>query len=56
MTPTAQGIATGLGVLHSAVPDVFDTLMRASRRDVGTMVIFPARNDSWIVGAAGRRF
>lgn len=78
---TAQVIGTGPTVRHSAMPEVFETLMYAARRElfittpyyvpdesmqaalcasarrgVATTVIFPARNDSWIVGAASRSY
>lgn len=78
---TAQVIGTGPTVRHSAMPEVFETLMYAARRElfittpyyvpdesmqaalcasarrgVKTSIIFPARNDSWIVGAASRSY
>ena len=78
---TAQVIGTGTTVRHSAMPEVFETLMYAARREllittpyyvpdesmqaalcasarrgVKTTIIFPARNDSWIVGAASRSY
>jgi Phosphatidylserine/phosphatidylglycerophosphate/cardiolipin synthases and related enzymes len=78
---TAQVIGTGPTVRYSAMPEVFETLMYAARRElvittpyyvpdeaiqaalcasarrgVVTTVIFPARNDSWIVGAASRSY
>ena len=78
---TAQVIGTGPTVRHSAMPEVFETLMYAARRElfittpyyvpdesmqaalcasarrgVKTTIIFPARNDSWIVGAASRSY
>jgi cardiolipin synthase len=78
---TAQVIGTGPTVRHSAMPEVFETLMYAARRElfittpyyvpdesmqaalcasarrgVVTTIIFPARNDSWIVGAASRSY
>ena len=78
---TAQVIGTGPTIRHSAMPEVFETLMYAARRElfittpyyipdesmqsalcasarrgVATTVIFPARNDSWIVGAASRSY
>ena len=78
---TAQVIGTGPTVRHSAMPEVFETLMYAARRElfittpyyvpdesmqaalcasarrgVETTIIFPARNDSWIVGAASRSY
>lgn len=77
----AQVIGTGPTVRHSAMPEVFETLMYAARRElfittpyyvpdesmqnalcscarrgVETSIIFPARNDSWIVGAASRSY
>ena len=78
---TAQVIGTGPTVRYSAMPEVFETLMYAARRElvittpyyvpdeaiqaalcasarrgVETTVVFPARNDSWIVGAASRSY
>lgn len=78
---TAQVIGTGPTIRHSAMPEVFENLMFAARRElfittpyyvpdeamqtalcacarrgVATTVIFPARNDSWIVGAASRSY
>ncbi len=78
---TAQVIGTGPTVRYTAMPEVFETLMHAARRElrittpyyvpnealqaalcacarrgVATTVIFPARNDSWIVGAASRSY
>jgi cardiolipin synthase len=78
---TAQVIGTGPTVRYSAMPEVFETLMYAARRElvittpyyvpdeamqaslcasarrgVATSVIFPSRNDSWIVGAASRSY
>jgi cardiolipin synthase len=78
---TAQVIGTGPTARHSAMPEVFETLMYAARhellittpyyvpdesmqaalcasarRGVKTTIIFPARNDSWIVGAASRSY
>jgi cardiolipin synthase len=78
---TAQVIGSGPTVRHSAMPEVFETLMYAARREltittpyyvpdeamqgalcacarrgVATTIIFPARNDSWIVGAASRSY
>jgi cardiolipin synthase A/B len=78
---TAQVIGTGPTVRYSAMPEVFETLMYAARRElfittpyyvpdeamqaalcasarrgVTTTIIFPARNDSWIVGAASRSY
>jgi cardiolipin synthase len=78
---TAQVIGTGPTVHHSAMPEVFETLMYAARRElfittpyyvpdeamqtalcasarrgVATTIIFPAKNDSWIVGAASRSY
>jgi len=77
----AQVIGTGPTVRHSAMPEVFEALMFAARRElvvstpyfvpneallnalctaawrgVDTTIIFPARNDSWIVGAASRSY
>jgi cardiolipin synthase len=78
---TAQVIGTGPTARYSAMPEVFETLIYAARRElvittpyyvpdeamqaalcasacrgVMTTVIFPARNDSWIVGAASRSY
>lgn len=78
---TAQVIGTGPTVRYSAMPEVFETLMYAARRElvittpyyvpdeamqaalcasarrgVATTIIFPAKNDSWIVGAASRSY
>src|SRR6185369_12450002 len=78
---TAQVIGTGPTQRFSAIPEVFETLMYAARRElvittpyyvpnesmqsalcasarrgVTTTIIFPARNDSWIVGAASRSY
>jgi len=78
---TAQVIGTGPTMRHSAMPEVFENLMFAARREllittpyyvpdeamqaalcacarrgVATTVIFPARNDSWVVGAASRSY
>ena len=77
----AQVIGTGPTVRYSAMPEVFETLMFAARRElvistpyyvpdesmqaalcasarrgVAVTIIFPARNDSWIVGAASRSY
>lgn len=77
----AQVIGTGPTVRHSAMPEVFETLMYAARRElvvttpyyvpdesmqaalcaaarrgVDVTVVFPARNDSRIVGAASRSY
>jgi cardiolipin synthase A/B len=78
---TAQVIGTGPTVRVSAMPETFESLLFAARRDVivttpyfvpneslqnalctaacrgiRVTVIFPARNDSWIVGAASRSY
>ncbi len=78
---TAQVIGTGPTVRHSAMPEVFETLMYAARKElfittpyyvplesmqaalcasarrgVETTIIFPARNDSFIVGGASRSY
>lgn len=78
---TAQVIGTGPTVRSAAMPEVFETLMYAARREltittpyyvpdesmqsalcasarrgVVTTIIFPARNDSWIVGAASHSY
>ncbi len=75
----AQVIGTGPTSRHSAMPETFESLMHAARRElvistpyyvpnesmqaslcaaayrgVDTTIIFPARNDSWIVAAASR--
>jgi cardiolipin synthase len=75
----AQVIGTGPTVRYSAMPEVFESLMYAARRElvvttpyfvpdesmlnalcsaayrgVDTTIVFPARNDSWIVAAASR--
>jgi cardiolipin synthase len=77
----AQVIGTGPTKRHSAMPEMFETLMYGARRElvistpyyvpdesmqdglcasarrgVETTIIFPARNDSWIVGAASRSY
>ncbi len=74
---SAQVIGTGPTSRNSAMPEVFETLMYASRREltlstpyyvpdeslqhalcaasyrgVETTIIFPANNDSWVVGGA----
>ena len=75
----AQVVGTGPTVRYSAMPELFESLMYAARRElvittpyyvpdesllnalraaayrgVDTTIIFPARNDSWIVAAASR--
>jgi cardiolipin synthase len=75
----AQVVGTGPTVRYSAMPELFETLMHAARRElvittpyyvpdesmqnalcsaayrgVDTTIVFPARNDSWIVAAASR--
>lgn len=77
----AQVIGTGPTVRYSAMPDMFEALIYAARRElvistpyyvpdesmqnalcasayrgVDTTIIFPARNDSWIVGGASRSY
>jgi cardiolipin synthase len=77
----AQVVGTGPTVRYSAMPEMFQSLMHAARRDlvittpyyvpdesmqnalcatayrgVDTTIVFPARNDSWIVGAASRSY
>ena len=77
----AQVIGTGPTVRASAMPEMFEGLMFAARRElvvstpyfvpdetllnalctaawrgVDTTIIFPARNDSWIVAAASRSY
>jgi cardiolipin synthase len=76
-----QVVGTGPTVRHSAMPEMFEALMYAARRElvvstpyfvpneallnalcttawrgVDTTIVFPARNDSWIVGAASRSY
>lgn len=78
---SAQVIGTGPTIRYSAMPEVFETLMYAARRElvittpyyvpdesmqaalcasarrgVATTIVFPACNDSWIVGAASRSY
>lgn len=78
---TAQVIGTGPTVRYSAMPEMFECLLFAARREavvttpyfvpdeslqnalcttayrgVDTTIVFPARNDSWIVGAASRSY
>jgi cardiolipin synthase len=78
---TAQVIGTGPTVRASAMPEFFESLLFAARREVlittpyyvpndslqnalctaayrgiKVTIIFPARNDSWIVGAASRSY
>ena len=75
----AHVIGTGPTVRYSAMPEMFESLMFAARREivattpyyvlddslhnalcttayrgVDTTIVFPARNDSWFVGAASR--
>jgi cardiolipin synthase len=77
----AQAHGTGPTVRYSAMPEMFESLLFAARREVvistpyyvpddslqhalcaaayrgvDTTIIFPARNDSWIVGAASRSY
>jgi cardiolipin synthase len=77
----AQAVGTGPTVRHSAMPEMFESLMYAAMREliittpyyvpdesmqnalcatayrgVDTTIVFPARNDSWIVGAASRSY
>jgi cardiolipin synthase len=77
----AQVIGTGPTVRYSAMPEMFESLMHAARRElvittpyyvpdesmqnalcaagyrgVDTTIVFPARNDSWIVAAASRSY
>ena len=77
----AQVIGTGPTVRYSAMPEAFESLMHAARRElmittpyyvpdesmqnalcaaayrgVDTTIIFPQRNDSWIVAAASRSY
>jgi cardiolipin synthase len=78
---TAQVIGSGPTVRYSAMPEMFECLLFAARREVvvttpyyvpdealqnalctnayrgvDTTLVFPARNDSWIVGAASRSY
>jgi cardiolipin synthase A/B len=77
----AQVIGTGPTVRFSAMPEMFESLLFAARREivvttpyyvpdeslhnalctsayrgVDTTIVFPARNDSWFVGAASRSY
>jgi len=77
----AQVIGTGPTVRHSAMPEMFESLMYAAHRElvvttpyyvpdeamqnalcstayrgVRTTIVFPARNDSWIVAGASRSY
>jgi len=77
----AQVIGTGPTVRYSAMPELFEALTYAARRElvittpyyvpdeaiqaalcasarrgVDTTIVFPARNDSWIVSAASRSY
>jgi cardiolipin synthase len=77
----AQVIGTGPTVRYSAMPEMFESLLFAARREVvittpyyvpdealqnalcttayrgiDTTIVYPARNDSWIVGAASRSY
>jgi cardiolipin synthase len=77
----AQVIGTGPTVRYSAMPEMFESLMFAARREVvvttpyfvpdeslqnalrttayrgvDTTIVFPARNDSWVVAAASRSY
>jgi cardiolipin synthase len=77
----AQVIGTGPTVRYSAMPEMFESLMFAARREVvittpyyvpddslqsalcttayrgvDATIVFPARNDSWVVGAASRSY
>ncbi len=77
----AQVIGTGPTVRYSAMPELFESLMYAARRElfittpyyvpdesmqsalcaaayrgVEATIIFPARNDSWVVAAASRSY
>ncbi|QDT00862.1 cardiolipin synthase [Adhaeretor mobilis] len=77
----AQVIGTGPTVRYTAMPEMFESLFHAARREltistpyyvpdesmqnalcaaawrgVKTTIIFPAKNDSWIVGAASRSY
>ncbi len=77
----AQVIGTGPTFRYSAMPEMFESLFHAARREltistpyyvpdesmqnalcaaawrgVKTTIVFPARNDSWIVGGASRSY
>ena len=77
----AQVVGTGPTVRYSAMPEMFETLLFAARREVvittpyyvpddslqnalcatayrgvDTTIVFPARNDSWVTGAASRSY
>jgi len=77
----AQVVGTGPTVRYSAMPEMFESLIYAARRElvistpyyvpdeslqnalcasayrgVNTTIIFPARNDSWIVAGASRSY
>ena len=77
----AQVIGTGPTMRWSAMPEMFEALIYAARRDltittpyyvpdeamqsalcaaarrgVATTIVFPARNDSWVVAAASRSY
>ena len=77
----AQVIGTGPTVRYSAMPEMFESLLFAARREaivttpyyvpdeslqnalcttayrgVDTTIVFPARNDSWVVAAASRSY
>jgi cardiolipin synthase len=77
----AQAFGTGPTVRYSAMPEMFESLLFAARRDVvistpyyvpndsmqhalcaaayrgvDTSIVFPARNDSWVVAAASRSY
>ncbi|MFT3972369.1 MAG: cardiolipin synthase [Amaricoccus sp.] len=77
----AQVVASGPTVRYSAMPEMFEGLMYAARRElvvttpyyvpdepiqaalcasarrgVATTIVFPRRNDSWIVAAASRSY
>jgi cardiolipin synthase len=78
---SAQVVGTGPTNRHSAMPEMFESLIYAARRElvistpyyvpdesmqsalcasayrgVDTTIIFPARNDSWIVAGASRSY
>lgn len=78
---TAQVVGTGPTIRFSAMPEMFESLMYAARRElvistpyyvpneamqtalcasahrgVDTTIVYPERNDSWIVGAASRSY
>ncbi|MCX6976672.1 MAG: phospholipase D-like domain-containing protein, partial [Verrucomicrobia bacterium] len=51
---TAQAIGTGPTLGYSAMPEIFEMLIFTARTSL--TISFPARNDSWVVGAASRSY